>query len=130
MSRENVEIVREMNRAFNRHEDRWLDYYDADVEYLMPLEWPEDHVYRGREALRGLLSALTFFEGQEWRLERVIDAGEDCVVVLASVHARIQGQGIGQRAAAVHYLRAGKIVRQLTYFSWEDALGAAGLSDG
>src|SRR2546430_17598663 len=93
-----------MNRAFNRHEDRWLGYYDADVEYVMPLEWPEDHVYRGREALRGLLSALTFIEGQEWRLERVIDAGEDCVVVLARVHARNQSHGNGQRATAAHYL--------------------------
>ena len=129
MSRENVELVREMNRAFNRHEDRWLDFYHPDVEYVMPPEWPEDHVYRGREALRGLLSALTVFEGQEWRLERVIDVGEDCVVALASVHARIQGQVIDQRAAAVHYLREGKVIRQLTYSSWDEALKAAGLEE-
>src|SRR5438445_8340873 len=101
-----------MNRAFNRHEDRWLDYYDADVEYVMPPEWPEDRVYRGREALRGLLSALAFFEGQEWRLERVIDVDDDCVVVLARVHASVQGGQLDHRAAAVHYLRGGQIVGQ------------------
>jgi ketosteroid isomerase-like protein len=129
MSRENVEIVREMNRAFNRHEDRWLDFYGSDVEYVMPPEWPEDRVYRGRESLRKLLFALReIFVGQEWRLERVIDVDDDCVVVLASVHASVQGGQLGQRAAAVHYLQGGQIVRQLTYFSWEEALEAVGLA--
>jgi len=123
-----VEIVREMNRAFNRQEDRWLDFYSSDVEYVTPPEWPEDRVYRGRESLRTLLSALReIFEGQEWRLERVIDVDDSCVVGLASVHASVQGGQLGQRAAAVHYLRRGQIVRQLTYFSWEEALEAAGV---
>gem|GEM_PF-857949 len=130
MSQENVEIAWELNRAFNRHEDRWLDFYDSDVEYMMPPEWPDDRVYRGRESLRGLLSTLTrTFEGHEWVIERVIEASDDCVIALARIHASIQGGELGQKAAAVQYFRAGKIVRQLTYLSWAEALEAVGLSE-
>ena len=119
-----------MNQAFNRDDERWLDFYDSDVEYVMSPEWPEDQVYRGRECLRGLLSALTaVFEGQTWTLERVIDVGDERVVALARLHARIQGDEVGQRASAVHYLHNGKIVRQLTFFSWADALDAVGLTE-
>ena len=124
-----MEIVREMNRAFNRHEDRWLDFYDADVEYVMPPEWPEDRVYKGRESLRRLVSSLSVFEGQEWVTERLIDVDDDCVVALARVRAGTQGGDVQQRIAAVTYLKGGKIVRQLTYFSWAEALIAVGLAE-
>jgi ketosteroid isomerase-like protein len=130
MSRENVEIVRELNLAFNRGEAGWIDFYDPDVEYVMPSEWPEDQVYRGREAVGRLSSAMAgTFEGHQWGLDRLIDAGEDCVVALHHAHGSIPGGGeVGQRVGAVIYLRDGKVVRQLTYFSWEEALRAAGVA--
>lgn len=39
MSRENVEIVRRLNRAFNENPtatEAWLRFYDPDVEFRMP----------------------------------------------------------------------------------------------
>ena len=130
MSQENVAVVREMNLAFNAEDDAWVDFYDADVEFVMPPEWPEDRVYRGRDAVKGLSAALReVFGGQEWRIERLIDAGGDCVVALAHAHASLEGGALEQRIAAVHYVAGGKILRQLAFFSWEEALSAAGVED-
>ena len=41
------------------------DFYDADVEYVMPPEWPEDRVYKGRESPQTAYFLLSVFEGQE-----------------------------------------------------------------
>jgi ketosteroid isomerase-like protein len=126
MSEENVAVVREMNIAFNRHDRHWLDFYAADVEYVMPPEWPEERVYRGREGLERLQAALeAVFAATAWEIERVIDAGEDCVIALAHMRGSVAGNDLDQRTAAVAYLRDGQITRQLTFLSWEDALEAA-----
>jgi ketosteroid isomerase-like protein len=130
MSQENVEVVLAMNRAFNRHEDTWVDFYDPDAEYVMPADWPEESVYRGHEGLRRLLAAITaIFPEREWMMERVTDAGDDSVLVLAHVRANVAGQEVEQRIAALSYLDGGKIVRQLTYFTWDEALNAVGVEE-
>jgi hypothetical protein len=51
------------------------------------------------------------------------------VIVLARAHGQVQGKDIDQRIAAVQYVQAGQVVRQLTFFSWEEALRAAGYSE-
>jgi hypothetical protein len=33
MSRENVEVVRRMNAAFNRGDEGWVGFYEPDVEF-------------------------------------------------------------------------------------------------
>jgi hypothetical protein len=52
MSQENVEVVRHMNAAFNRGDEDWVGFYDPEVEFRMPPEWPEDSVYTGRNGIR------------------------------------------------------------------------------
>ena len=130
MSEESLAVVREMNEAFNRGNERWLEFYAPDVEFVMPPDWPDEPMHRGRESLARLLSTLTaVFGAQQWRIERLIDAGDDCVIGLARAQGQVEGKDIEQRIAAVHYVRAGKVVRQLTFFSWEEALRAAGHSE-
>ena len=133
MSEESLAVVREMNVAFNRGNGRWLEFYAPDAEFVMPPEWPEEPVHRGRESIAGLLSKLTaVFGAQHWHIERLIDAGDECVIVLARAHGKVQGKDIDQRIAAVQYVQAGQVVRQLTFFSWEEAaeMERAGMAMG
>ena len=52
MSQENVETVRRMNEAFNRGEEGWVGFFDTEVEFLTPPEFPDDSVYIGNEGIR------------------------------------------------------------------------------
>ena len=70
MSEESLAVVREMNEAFNRGNERWLEFYAPDVEFVMPPDWPDEPVHRGRESLARLLSTLTpVFGAQQWRIQ-------------------------------------------------------------
>jgi ketosteroid isomerase-like protein len=131
VSHENVEIVRSMNVAFNCGEEGWVDFYDPEVEFWMPPEWPEDSVYTGQDDMRhaaGLWGRS--FSEYEWTMDRIIDAS-DCVVALQRHRGRIGDGGawVERPIGAVYYLTDGKIVRVLTFFSWSEALEAAGLEE-
>ena len=59
-----------------------------------------------------------------------VDAG-DCVVGLFHQRGRIEDGGAWVEApvGAVLYMRDGKVVRAMMYFSWSEALQAAGVQE-
>jgi ketosteroid isomerase-like protein len=127
----NIEIVRRMNAAFNRGDERWVGFYDPDVEFRTPPEWPEESVYIGHDGIRhaaGLWAAS--FNEYEWTIDRLVDAA-DCVVALHHHRGRIGDSGawVERPLGAVYFLRDGKIVRVLSFFSWVEALEAAGVAE-
>jgi ketosteroid isomerase-like protein len=132
MSQANVEIVRDTIAAFNRGGvEAALEYLDPDIEWLGAPEWLEESLYKGHDGLRKLASYWTEnFDGYRLELERVIDAG-DRVVALGYQRARIKGSDdpIEQPVGYDWELRDGKGTRVQVYFSWEEALEAAGLSE-
>jgi ketosteroid isomerase-like protein len=131
MSEENMHLVRRMNEAFNRGDDSWIGFYDPEVEFRTPPEWPEDSVYRGHDGIRraAALWAESFSE-YVWKIDSLIDA-PDCVVGLHHHRGRIRDGGgwVERPLGAVYFLRSGKIARVLSFFSWSEALKAAGLSE-
>jgi ketosteroid isomerase-like protein len=132
MSKENVEIVRRTIETFNRDgvEDA-LEYFDAEVEWLGPPEWLEEHLYKGHDGIRRIASVWSE-SFDEYRLDpqRFIDAG-DQVVALVVQRGRIKGSAdpVEQMIGYVWEVRNGKGVRVQVYFSWEEALEAAGLRE-
>ena len=130
MSKENVEIVRRMNAAFNRGDEGWVGFYDPQVEFRTPPEWPEDSVYTGHDGVRHAagLWAESFSE-YEWTIDRLVDA-RDYVIALHHHRGRIGDSGawVERPLGAVYFFRDGKIVRVLSFFSWAEALDAAGLT--
>jgi ketosteroid isomerase-like protein len=132
MSEENVEVVRQVVDSFNRGGvEAALRYFDPAINWVGPPEWLEDHLYEGHDGLRKL--ALQWNENfDEYRLdpERFID-GSDAVVVLLFLRGRIKGSAIpiDQAATWVCQLRQGKVAHVQVYFSWEEGLDAAGLSE-
>jgi ketosteroid isomerase-like protein len=63
-------------------------------------------------------------------LETTLDAGEHVVALIHQrVHIRGSGSQLEHRVAWYLEVRNGKITRVHTYFSWEEALKAAGLDE-
>ncbi|MDQ2939856.1 MAG: nuclear transport factor 2 family protein [Actinomycetota bacterium] len=130
MSEENVEVVRRTLETFNREGiEAALQYFDAEVEWLGPPEWLEQHLYKGHDGIRKIASVWSE-NFEEYRLdpEELIDAG-DQVVALVHQRGRIKGSAdlIEQRIGYVWAVRNGKGARVQVYFSWEEALRDAGL---
>jgi ketosteroid isomerase-like protein len=132
MSAEDVQLLREVNRRFNDGSpDDWLGFYDRDCEFHMPAEWPEEPVYRGHEGMRRVTALWTEnFDDYRWDEDELIDLG-DRIVGLWHHRGRLRetGDWIEQRVGTVWYFRERKILRVLSYFSWEEALEAAGVED-
>ena len=129
MSQENVEIVRRRNEAFNSGDETWVGFFDAGVEFLSPPEFPDDSVFTGHNGIRhGAALWTQSFTEYEWHEDRVIDA-RNCVVGLYHHRGRIKDSGawIERPVGAVYFLQDGKIVRVLSFFSWDEALKAVGL---
>jgi ketosteroid isomerase-like protein len=130
VSDEQLETLHRLNVAFNGGRD-WADFYDPEAELHMPAEWPDDPVYRGRNGLREVLRQWREgFDEYHWEEERLID-GPDCVVGLYRHVGRIKGADtwIDQRIGCVWRFRGEKIIHLDGYFSWDEAIGAAGLQD-
>jgi hypothetical protein len=128
MSEQQLEILRQLNAAFNAGED-WPRFYDEEVELAMPVEWPDESVYHGKEGLgEALRQWREGFDEYHWREERLIDAS-DCVVGLYYHRGRIKqgGPWIDQAIGCVFRFRGEKIIHLDGFFSWREALESAGI---
>jgi ketosteroid isomerase-like protein len=131
MSQENVEIVREMNEAFNRGDESWVAFFDPEAQFHTPPEFPDDSVYTGHEGIRrGAAVWIESFTEYRWDLDTLFDE-RDCVVGLFHHRGRLKDSGawIERPVGTLYYLRDGRIVRVLSYFSWAEALKAVGLEE-
>ena len=127
-----MEVVRDTLAAFNRGGvEAALDYFDPSIEWLAPPEWLEQRLYKGHDGIREIAAVWTEnFDEYRLDLERAIGAG-DRVIALVYQRGRIKGSGneIEQPIGYDWEVRNGKGVRVQVYFSWNEALKAAGLSE-
>ena len=121
--------MRELNRAFNRRGERWVEFYDSDAEVHIPPGLPGSKVYTGHRRIEEAAALWTeSVNDYHWDLQRLIDGG-NCVVGLFRFRSRINAHSawLSPPLGAVFYVRAGKVMRVLSYFSWAEALEAAGV---
>jgi len=133
MSRENVEIVRGANEAFNAHDvDGWISFLSPDYEFVDHMGAAAEESGRGIKTIRrqveGWFDAFPDFRAHA---KELIDAGDRVVCV-----TEWQGTGAGsglpyfQPAAEVHTVRDGKITHsELGFADKAEALEAAGLQE-
>jgi ketosteroid isomerase-like protein len=132
MSAENVEIVREIFRAWEKGGSPVDSGLLADdIEWVNAKEAIEPGTRKGvaafGEAAAGVEST---FEGTRIEFERFIDAG-DQVVVVGVLMGTGRGSGIevGRRQGYLWTIRDGKAVRFQWFNDPAEALGAAGVED-
>ena len=135
MSEENIESVRDAVLAFNRGDlDTWLDQYWADDVDYRPVEGALDDrgPMHGKDAVRAYLQDWTdTFESFKVEPLEVTDAGQGQVVAVfrLSGRAKLSGVEADLTFAVVYTLSDGKIARGREYWTRDEALEAAGLSE-
>ena len=133
MSRENVEVVRRANAAFNRGDAKALAQAWAPDAELRDLANAPDQasVVKGRDAIQAVEDLWTgTFDEFSADIQEYIDAG-DFVVCDVRWHGRGKASGVSidLRQFDVYEVRQGQIISgTLGYGSREDAFEAAGLS--
>jgi ketosteroid isomerase-like protein len=134
MSQENETTVRDAAAAFNRGDlDAWLEYWTDDIDYRAIEGALDDHgPIEGKDALRAHFEDWldTFGDLSSDPLE-FIDAGGDQVVAVLRFGGRAKQSGVETDLtfAVLYTLRDGKIARGREYWTKEQALEAAGLSE-
>jgi uncharacterized protein len=124
MSEENVEIVRRGFEAFNRGDlDAFLENSTDDIDYRAAEGAPDDHgPIQGKDALRAFM--------QDW-LDTFDDFTAEPVIVVVRVSGRAKLSGVETDLtyAELWTLRDGKVAWGRQYWTRDEALEAAGLSE-
>jgi len=136
MSQENVERVREVTDAANRRD------FDAFVALVSPdVVWESRRsstfpgfrdVYRGREEVREWVAqALEVIEDAQTEVEEIEDLGDDRLLVEIVRSGRGRGSGVPAEVRDwwVLWFAEGLITRRQAFWTRDDALEAAGLSE-
>ena len=130
MSQENVEILRENIKAFQRGDwDAVAADWDPHVLVRTDPSWPEQFIY-GREALIDWQRSAWESLGPEVRVEEIVDLG-DRLLVRMCWNTRGQHSGIEQdlRWSQVSTYRDGRVVFSEYFLDHEQALQALGLEE-
>jgi uncharacterized protein len=126
VSEENVKLVREIYKSFNRGDiTRALDAFDPKVEWsITPEAGPAPGSYSGHEGVRDAMGSMleVWSDYQSEPLE-YIENGEFVVVRLcAHGIGRASGIQVEDEVAHLWRIKDGKIVRFAAYIDSSDAL--------
>ena len=129
MSQENLEIVRRLLEACNRHDwDAMLETGDPEIE-IVTLTTGTHRGYAGwRRVVEQMAEEVSDFQ---FVPEDSIDVGVDRVVVVTRWvgTGRTSGIAFSQTIGLVYTLRDGLVVRQESFRNKDDALKAVGLKE-
>ncbi len=139
MSQENIEVVRRSWEEFQAGMERGDPGALFNSEGVADdLEWISDAPLDGRTIWRGREEFVEFvrtwteaFEDWSIRIERLIDAGDDRVVVLTHQSATGKGSGapVELKLGQVVELQGARQIRVTNYLTHAEALEAAGLRE-
>ena len=134
MSQENVDLVRDAAAAFNRGDlETWFEYVADDIDYRAAEGAPDDHgLIHGKDDVRAYMQDwLDMFDDFKSEPVELIDAGEDRVIAVVKIsgQAKLSGVETDLTYAALYTFRDGKIGRGREYWTRDEALEAAGLSE-
>jgi hypothetical protein len=127
MSRENVQVVRRVNEAFDAKDiDALLAEHHPHVEIVV-LRSQIEGPYRGHDGLRRM-AADVFAADFELRIDEIRDCGSR-VLVLGHQHATVRGVPFDHVLAEVYEVEGGKVARMQAFSTVEQALEAVGLRE-
>jgi ketosteroid isomerase-like protein len=131
MSLQDVEALRAVYERWGRGDFWTPEIFDHDVEVVWSPEILDISVARGlaavEESIRDWLSA---WENLRMEAERLIDLGEDRILVLVAAYGRGKGSGVevvGGEYAHLWTMRGGEAIRLVGYTDRGQARQDAGL---
>ena len=133
MSEENVEIVREIYRAWSRGDFSSAEWADPDIVFVFhSRRGAPEQIFRGPEAMREAWSEwLGAWDEFTVEAREVIDRGDD-VVGLVEFGGRGKASGAPVEAMSggnLFSFRNGRVVRMTTFNDRAEAVEAAGLRE-
>jgi uncharacterized protein len=133
MSEENVEIVRQYFRAYDRGGwDALAEFSHPDINWRAAEGALDDvGLMEGPDALRHYYEQWEdTFDTMRAEVEELVDAGDQVVAVVRGIGRMKESEAeVDLRYAIVFSIRDGKIAAGREYLTREDALEAAGLSE-
>jgi ketosteroid isomerase-like protein len=132
MSQENVELARRAAEAWNEDGPESLRrFWAEDGEWHDPPNLPDSRVVRGRDAVAAYLTdQADAVGGLKFTIVDVRARGETVVLrVELTLHGPASGIDVPAEMAQVIAVADGRIQRVSTFFRWDEALEAAGLSE-
>src|SRR3712207_3615732 len=128
-----IDTVRQAYEAFKALDaDALIAVADPDVEFGPSAAAPGG-TYRGHEGIRRYVKEIEGTFGDQWEaeIERIADAGDDRVILIA----RISGEGKAREPLELHVahvweLRERKLLRGTVYLDPSDALDAVEVPAG
>ena len=128
MARSNSQIVLHTLEVFNASGTAAaLDTADPAVVMHAAPEWPGEKLHEGRESCLAFLDDfLSAFDEYRWDVDEVRETG-DRVLTLVHHSGRTGGSWIRQEFGAIWRIQDAGVVEAWFFFSWDDALAAAGL---
>jgi ketosteroid isomerase-like protein len=132
VSEENVELIKQVEAAFNRGDlDAMVDLISPDAEWEISESNPSARTLHGRDEIRAYLEDWRdTVQGLYYEGNRYVDAG-DSVVQLGTMTSRV-GDADSQLTVPLAFVtrfRDGVAVRTEEYLELDAALRAAGLVD-
>jgi ketosteroid isomerase-like protein len=132
MSRENLELVRRTNDAYNRRDlDAFVQTLSESVRFEPRFSAMDRRIYLGHDGVRRYFAELDeVWSRYEMKLERLVAVGSR-VAGLFHLYAvgRESGLHLEERPGVVFTLQAGTVVLIDAYLTQADALEAVGLSE-
>ena len=134
MSQQNVQIVIDGVAAYNRRDlDALSEHWTDDIDHRAAEGAIDDRgPIHGKDAMRAYMQDwLDTFDPLTVEPLEVIDAGENQVVAVLRFagRAKLSGVDTDLTYAVVYTIRDGKIARGREYWTRDEALAAAGLSE-
>jgi ketosteroid isomerase-like protein len=133
MSQENIDVIRKSYDAWNCGDlERMFQAFDPDIEWCLPEGGINAGVYRGHQAVRGLMeSYLDAFDYFRMEPERFFEAEDGRIVAFIRSPGRGKGSGVEVEVHTAYTwtMREGKAVRCEISTNRAEALKAVGLSD-
>lgn len=126
----NPEVVTGSIEAFNAHGDRAvLPVIAEDVVWHSAPGWPGKMHYHGHDGVLELIAEWTEnFVDYKWVAVDARELDDGRVLVLNRHKGRTRdGVAVDAPLASIWELRGDKVVEVWSYFTWEEALAAAGV---
>jgi ketosteroid isomerase-like protein len=133
MTSSNLDLVRSIYAAWERGDFGSADWADPEIEFVLA-GGPDNETTTGLQAMAASWRrALSIWEDYRLEADEFIELDDERVLVLVRFGGRgktsgLQAGALGERGAALFYVRNGRVTRLIGYLNSDRAMAELGLA--